>query len=291
MLSAVARTSAPRHLFESFLAVDALSPAHSNVEAARTEFEELVNRASPCASRDGADPDRAQCVVAALFATGLLTAVAEPGDPDSSTVTSALVSHRGNCAALSALALSIAESVGVPLEAVVFPQHVVVRSPADPDHAFELLQRGSKLTMSQLRKRLGADGARDVRVRTRDFPTYYLDNLAVRFAEAGNADRAEAMFQQAIDAGSRVARVRFNYGTFLLGKDRLKPAAEQLRRAVRLDHRSAPCWANLGVAVARLGDTSGARRCFERALRYEPRNRIATENLKALGRNGPPPPH
>jgi Flp pilus assembly protein TadD len=176
------------------------------------------------------------------------------------------------------------------MEAVVFPRHVVVRAPGSPDQVFEMLQHGATLPMAQLRIRLGADGAHATRVRPRAFPAFYLDNLAVRFADAGDAARAESMFQQAIDASPRVARARFNYGTFLLGKDRLKPAEEQLRRAVRLDSRNAPAWANLGVAVARLGDATEARRCFERALRYDPGNRTAAENLKALGRDGPPAP-
>ena len=289
-LTARAGGPAQGRLFGRLLAVDAQLSDAPQEATARAEFDRLAHAASPCAAAAGLGEDRARCVVDALFRSGQLSTVEDPGDPQSSTVTSVLASHKGNCAALTAVALALAERVGVPMEAVVFPRHVVVRSPADPDHALELLQRGSELTMAQTRKRLGADGARDTRVRANAFPAYYMDNLAVRFAEAGNADRAETMFKRAIEDSPRMPRVRFNYGTFLLGKGRHTLAEKQLRRAVRLDSRNPPAWANLGVAVARLGDTAEARRCFQRALRYDPRNRVATDNLKALGRDGPPPP-
>jgi Tfp pilus assembly protein PilF len=146
------------------------------------------------------------------------------------------------------------------------------------------------LSMSQLRKRLGAEGAHDTVVRPNAFPAYYIDNLAVRFAEASDGDRAEAMFERAIGFAPRLARTRFNYGTFLLGSNRLEPAKDQLRRTVRWDSRNAPAWANLGVVLARLGKIDDAQRCFERALRYDPGNRMAAENLKSLTRDGPPPP-
>jgi tetratricopeptide (TPR) repeat protein len=283
--------AAERHtLFDRFHTIDISFVDAAQIATAREAFEAVVRRAASCGARDVPAADRASCLVGSVFASGQLTVVAEPGGPESSTVTSALVSHRGNCAALSALALAVAERVKIPLEAVVFPRHVVVRAPGEPDQAFELLQRGSQLTMAQVRKRLGPDGKHETRVRADDFPIYYLDNLAVRFAEAGDSDRAEGMFEKAIEAGPRIARIRFNYGTYLLGKERLGPAEKQLRRAVHLDSHNAPAWANLGVVIARRGVAADARRCFERALHEDPGNRTARENLKALGSVGPPSP-
>jgi len=85
--------------------------------------------------------------------------------------------------------------------------------------------------MAQLRKQLGAVGVHDSVVRPKDFLAYYVDNLAVRFADAGDAKRAEMMFDKAVDLGPRVARIRFNYGTFLLGASRLELAKGQLRHS------------------------------------------------------------
>ena len=285
--SVQARDSVQQPLFDSFIAVDERFLDARQIDAARAGFESLVRQASSCKALPTPGQDRARCVVDSLFASDQLVTVAEPGEPGSSTVTSALVDRRGNCAALTALVLAVAERVGVPMSAVVFPQHVVVRARGNDDEVFELLSRGSAMSMTQLRRRLGAGGASHTDVRPNAFLAYYVDNLAVRFADAGDAPRAEAMFEGAVDAGARVARVRFNYGTFLLGTDRLESAKDQLRRAVRLDSRNAPAWANLGVTLARLGKTDEARRCFERALRVDSGNRIAAENLKTLGRDGP----
>jgi tetratricopeptide (TPR) repeat protein len=288
--SGLAREPEHSTLFDSFAAVDATFLDASQIASSGAAFEALVHHASPCGATATPKQDRARCVVDSLFASDQLVTVAEPGDPESSTVTSVLVSHRGNCAALTALVLAVADRVNVPMEAVVFPRHVVVRARGKDDYLFEVLSRGSMLSMAQLRRQLGADGAHDTRVRPNAFLAYYIDNLAVRFADAGRTDRAQPLFERAIQAGPHVARVRFNYGTFLLGLNRLEPAREQLHRAVRLDSHNAPGWANLGVALARLGETDEARRCFERALRYDPGNRIAADNLKTLSRDGPPPP-
>lgn len=130
-----------------------------------------------------------------------------------------------------------------------------------------------------------------MRVRPSAFPAFYLDNLAVRFADAGDVGRAEMMFTKAVAAGPRVARIRFNYGTFLLGRNRLEAAKDQLRRAARLDSSDASAWANLGVALARLNETAEARRCFERALRSDPANIVAAENLRSLDLAGSPRAH
>ena len=282
--TAICRNQGP--VIDTFLAVDSRVLEVPQTDDARSSFATLVQKASSCQALELVITSR--CVVDTLFASEVM-AVAEQGTPESSTVTSALISHRGNCAALTALALSVAERVGVPMEAVVFPKHVVVRAPGDDAHVFELLDRGAVLSMTQLRKRLGADGRGFVVVKPRDFLSYYLDNLGVRFAEAADDTRATAMFESANEAGPRIARIRFNFGTYLLGKGQLELAEKQLRRAVRLESSNASAWANLGVAIAKQGDTAEARRCFERALRHDRGNRIAAENLKALNSGELPP--
>jgi regulator of sirC expression with transglutaminase-like and TPR domain len=285
-LAVEAREPARPSLFDAFLSVDALIVDASQVAAARAAFESLALEASRCGT--GATPrrDRARCVVDALFASGELQTIAEPGNPGSLTVTAALVDRRGNCAGLTGLALAVAERAGVPMEAVVFPRHVVVRAPGDGDHVFELLRRGDRMSMMELRTQLGSDGAHDTRVRSKVFPAYYLDNFAVTLADAGEAARAEAFFEDAVEAAPREARIRLDYGTFLLGQNRVTLARDQLGRAVDLDSRSSPAWTNLGVALARLGAGADARRCFERALRYDPGNTIAAKNLITLRGNG-----
>ena len=56
---------------------------------------------------------------------------------------------------------------------------------------FELLSGGSAMSMAQMRRRLGADGARDTPLHPNAFLAYYVDNLAVRSADAGDDALAE----------------------------------------------------------------------------------------------------
>lgn len=47
---------------------------------------------------------------------------------------------------------------------------------------------------------------------------------------------------------------------------RYEPAVEKLRRAIRLDPRSARVWDNLGLSLDMLGDQDGAAQAFEKAV-------------------------
>jgi tetratricopeptide (TPR) repeat protein len=174
----------------------------------------------------------------------------------------------------------VADAVGIPLEAWVRADHVVVAAPR-ADGYFELLQNGAFHPW-------GPSGHKGwTRVKPSDYLGYYLDNLAVRLADAHDLERADATFHRAIDATPKAARLRFNYGTFLLNQKRLPEAAEQLRRAVRRDGRNVDAWTNLGVVNAQGGDPVEARKCFNQALRIDPRNANARRNLDALASTAP----
>lgn len=49
-------------------------------------------------------------------------------------------------------------------------------------------------------------------------------------------------------------------------------------------------WISYGPTLARIGETANVRRCFERALRYDPGCTAAAENLKTVSFGGPPLP-
>jgi Tfp pilus assembly protein PilF len=169
----------------------------------------------------------------------------------------------------------MADAVGVQLEAWVRADHVVVAAPG-ADGYFELLRNGAFHPW-------GPTGSKGwTRVKASDYPGYYLDNLAVRLAEAKEPGRAEAAFRRAIDEEPRAARLRFNFGTLLLNQGRTAEATEQLQRAVSLDGKNADAWTNLGVAHSNVGDLVNARRCFEKALRIDPKNANARRNLAAM---------
>jgi len=63
---------------------------------------------------------------------------------------------------------------------------------------------------------------------------------------------------------------------------RFPEALAQEKMVVALQPESAGDWNDLGVMEARAGDKTAARREFDHALRLEPGNPQAVENLKRL---------
>src|SRR5262249_29083790 len=174
------------------------------------------------------------------------------------------------------------ERVGREGEAVVYPHHVALALDGRSD-LFEMLDGGKALTPAQMRTRLGAEFGKSVRVLAKAYLPYYTETLAVRVADEGDNARAEKLFELAVRADPGNARVRFDFGTFLLDSSRLPEAIEQLDKAVHLDFRNPDAWTNLGVAQVSRGDDRHARESFEHALRLDPTHAVARQNLEAIG--------
>jgi tetratricopeptide (TPR) repeat protein len=272
-------TGAVSTLANRLFATDAVYFSSLPTDAAHAAYARITSAARLC--RSGTAGDRAGCTIHAMFEVDPIAPAAEPSSPEESTMTFALAETRGSCAALAAIALAVAQDAGVKLEAWVHGEHVLVAVPRG-DGYFELLEGGRLKPWPRTSAPSPSIDERGTRVSATDYLGYYLDNLAVRLASAGDARRAEHAFGQAIAATPKAARLRFNYGTFLLNGKRVKEAATQLRRAVRLDDRNADAWTNLGVAYAQSGSASQARRSFEHALRIDPRNTNARRNLEGI---------
>jgi len=146
---------------------------------------------------------------------------------------------------------------------------------------FELLEAGRQLRPEEQEVRLkGADI-----VSAEDFPAYYADNLAARLSAAGRYDVAEELFRMSLGMSPSVKRIHFNFGTFLVDRDRSAEALPYLETAARGRKGLAEADLNRGVALSKLGRTAEARKAFERCLRREPKNLMALENLRRLDRN------
>jgi Flp pilus assembly protein TadD len=168
------------------------------------------------------------------------------------------------------------------LKAVVFRDHVVLATGAEPDTLFEVLQQGQALTETDLARLEPFPPGGPARVDGWDYLPFYLDNLAARLAESGKTAAAEGTFRQARELAPGNARLRYNYGTFLLQLERFEDAWAELDRAIRLGWKDADAFVNRGVARFKLGRYSQARRDFQRALRLDPQNRRAQDNLAML---------
>src|SRR5262245_25263988 len=78
-LDTQARAPARPELFDAFLAVDARIVDSSHVENARAAFEALIRHASSCGTDAIPRQERARCVVDALFSSGELQTIEDPG--------------------------------------------------------------------------------------------------------------------------------------------------------------------------------------------------------------------
>ena len=94
----------------------------------------------------------------------------------------------------------------------------------------------------------------------------------VLYAVLSNGEKepeiAEKYFQKAVRLGPENAQALSNYGSFLIAADRASEAVPLLRRAVEdpgYQQRS-QAYENLGIALLRTDDVTGAQRAFVRAV-------------------------
>jgi len=276
---AAARNRGLLPLLDRYFAVDAAIVGGS-ADVALSAAAGLIERAGACPD---SGQDREACVLAAVLGEGGIAGLQVAPSPAENTVTHALVERRGSCAAIVAVLLAVGESQGVRFKAIVLREHVLLGSAADPGLAYEVLDQGRPVRLSELHRHGPMPPGGLVHVSGSDFLPYYLDNLAARLADAGDAAAAERLFREATRIAPRVARLRYNLGTFLVQHERYREGDRELTGAVRRGWIDADAYVNRGVARWKLGKLADACRDFEEALRLEPGNREAAANLQQLG--------
>jgi len=90
---------------------------------------------------------------------------------------------------------------------------------------------------------------------------------ALAAADAGRLDEAIAAAEHALREDPLDADAHYLHGVAALGSGDAAAAAASLRRALYVDPAFAPAAFQLGRAYDRLGDSGGARRAYEQALR------------------------
>jgi hypothetical protein len=271
------RTEGHVSLLDRYLSIDS-KVVDTSADPVHSAASVLRERAATCTGAQ-----RETCVLAAVVGSDGLMGLRVASSPAENTATHALTERRGSCAAIVAVLLAVGEELKIPFTAIVLREHVLLGSAADPGLAYEVLDQGKPVRLSELHRYgpMPPDGVDPVRAA--DFIPYYLDNLAARLAEAGALEPAERTFREAIHLAPKVARLRYNLGTFLVHRERYKEADAELARAIHLGWKDADAHVNRGVARWKLGKLKDARRDFEEALRLEPGNRDAVANLRLLG--------
>lgn len=285
VLSALAAASAQdAALTDRLLALDRRILGHNRPadDAARVRVAELGTRARRECPLDHGRIDPA-CVLSLVLGTGGLEARRDDRAVEANAVSRALAGRAGSCASLTAIALAIAEELSPgAIGAVILTDHTLLTERGGAARTFEPLEGGRVLRPNEIERYAPFPPGGPAHVDAEGFIPYYLDNLAARLAAAGRHDAAERAFTEALTRGPRVARVHYNYGTWLLQQERWTEAAQHLDRAIDLGWRDADALVNRGVARWRLGKKKAAERDFREALELKPGDRRARMNLARL---------
>jgi len=260
-------------LIDQLLQFDETLVSAAETAQARAVFEDHVDRLASCATEN--------CALDSLLGRDGFATDRAMAAPLANTASYALAEGRGSCAALVAVVLAVASERHLALEAVVFRDHVVLASATDPAVHYEVLDGGRVLEPQELAVYEPPPGG-PVRVDAERYLPYYLDNLAARLAEAGRDDEADRFFIDALALAPDASRLNYNYGTFLLGRERDREALAYLDRAIELGWADADAWVNRGVALWHLDRGEEARTSFENALDLDPTDRDARLNLRKI---------
>lgn len=114
-----------------------------------------------------------------------------------------------------------------------------------------------------------------------------LERSAAEAERRGDAHLAAQLYQRAIDASPRDARLHARLGAALLAAGDPRGARTALTRSLELDPEAGAAWNTLGLVQQTLGDATQARVAFERAITLDPHDTGARVNLaiqyQALG--------
>lgn len=121
----------------------------------------------------------------------------------------------------------------------------------------------------------------------------YHYNRAHAAFDAGDLERAEALFRKAISMRTEMVEAHFNLGVTLYRAGKYQAAADALLIASGIAGAPADVWYNRGAALYRAGDLLGAARQFRAALEKQPEHADAKawlEKADPEGKTAPPPP-
>jgi len=100
---------------------------------------------------------------------------------------------------------------------------------------------------------------------------------------SGDHEQALTFFGQATNLDASTPAYHYHYGLALFRNGKIREAEASLRRASQLDPDNAVCMAELGHIYLALGFSTRARKTFEKALRFDPSNKRASEGLEKCG--------
>jgi tetratricopeptide (TPR) repeat protein len=185
-----------------------------------------------------------------LLLRGESTAIREIVEP-TPTAAEAFATRRADCVGFALLLASLAGVAGVPVEFALVE-----------DGALAAAESRGGLRIRRLHLAITAGG---------------------RVFDLGGESALDPRRDRTIGERSATALYLSNRGAQTLAGGKLDPAIELLWNALRFDNSLASVWTNLGVALRRRGDATGAILAHEMALRLDPSDVTVLHNL-ALAR-------
>ena len=104
----------------------------------------------------------------------------------------------------------------------------------------------------------------------------------LRFFEQDNFDEAFTVFGQAAYLDASVPDYHYYFGLLLFRNNKMKDAEASIRKALQLDPYNADYIAELGHIYLSLGFETRAKNAFEKALKFSPAHKRASDGLKKI---------
>ena len=172
-----------------------------------------------------------------------------------------LDTKRGNCFGLSALYLSLAERISIPLAAVSCPDHSYVRYDDDKTVInIETTSNGKafsdedNIRVFNIHPEAIRQGTYLVSLSKKEFLAYILFNNGVQAGSNRDYNRALYYYDQAIKLNPKLISAYLNRGTIYVRNGNNDQAIEAFNRVLELDPRTPEAYSNRGIIHGRKGN-------------------------------------
>lgn len=193
------------------------------------------------------------------------------GDGKLSTL---LLEKRGDPYSVAA-ALLLLHGEPARLHAIVLGRHVLIAARGIDDWYFDPMSGGREMTAGYAFSLYGLPFSRAEEADVDRFLGHYASHLA-------GASPSDKLYQLAVKAAPASARVRYDYGAWLLRQNRLDEARDQLGKSTELGPDNFDAWMDRATALEKSGRLKAARRSYAQAMRVDPKSTVPAERIRAI---------
>ncbi len=247
--------------------------------------KELDRLARNVLARTGGLKDPARTVSAlnrVLFEDEEFTYDPAPGNPESFLLDRVLARKRGNCLGLSAVYLSLAERLEIPLGGVYVPSHCFVRfegngARINVETGEEGVEHNDGWYSGKYRLKEGSPYLQTLG--KREMIGVYLKNIGAAYSRKGREKEALRRYREASLCYPDLPDVHYNAGVSLQRMGNREEAIARYRKALALDPYMVAARGNLATAYCGSGKMEDGIREFRKALEINPNYALVRAGL------------